>query len=125
MSATRQEQLQVEFDAFHAENPVVFQLFVQFTQQVIAAGLTAYSADAIIQRIRWHTSVETQGDEYLINDHFTAFYARLFHKLHPQHDGFFRTRKQRSQQVAIPDSAPPPPVVRKTFGLFNEEGVLA
>ncbi len=82
-----------EFRQFHSDNPHVYELFKRFTFQTIRAGRTYYSSDAICHRIRWHTNVETRAyDEFKINDHYTAFYARMFMRECPQHDGFFRTR---------------------------------
>jgi len=52
-----------------------------------------YSADAVIHRIRWYTTVETAGSEFKINDHYSSLYARLFHMAYPQHGKFFRNRE--------------------------------
>lgn len=97
---TRADQIRARFERFHAANPQVWELFKKFTFQLIAAGRAHYSSDAIMQRIRWHTDVETVGEPVKINDHYTAFYARMFHKEFPAHDGFFRNRVQTSKNVA-------------------------
>jgi hypothetical protein len=88
------------FNKFHAENPDVFRLFVRFTREAIAAGHKRYSAHAILHRIRWHTSVETRGDAFKINDHFAPMYSRLFMREFPQHDGVFETRDPSDPTVA-------------------------
>ncbi len=89
---------EAQWRIFHAENPQVYELFKRFTFQVISAGRDRYSSDAICHRIRWHTTIEARGDTFKINDHHTAFYARLFMDDHPQHRGFFETRVQRSME---------------------------
>jgi len=68
-------------------------MFVHFAFQIIEAGADHYSAACICEQIRWHTDLKTKGHGYKINDHHTAYYARLFHLAYPQHEGFFRNRK--------------------------------
>ena len=85
------------FEKFHAENPVVYRLFCRFADELLARGRTRYSADAICHRIRWHVAVETTDMDFKINDHYTAFYARLWMKDHPEFGEFFETRRQRSE----------------------------
>jgi hypothetical protein len=95
--ASRAEQLEQQFRAFDKANPIVGELFERFTLEVIGAGHKHYSADAIIHRVRWETSVVVQtDDDFKINNNHVAFYARRFMEQHPAHKGFFRTREQRS-----------------------------
>jgi len=84
---------------FHTQNPHVYELFKQFTFQVIDAGFENYSVNAIFERIRWHTDIETRGSSFKLNNNHRAYYARLFHHDHPEHDGFFRTRYISPQEV--------------------------
>ena len=79
---------------WHRDNPRVYELFQQYTLQAINAGRPRYSARVVIERIRWHVNIETRGDEFKINDHYTPYYARLFMRDHPQHAGFFETRER-------------------------------
>lgn len=85
-------KLEQGFAEFHRENPQVYVLFRHFTMQVIARGHKHYSADAVVHRIRWETSVKMQGEIHKINNNYVAFYSRLFERDHPQHAGFFRKR---------------------------------
>ncbi|WP_316201030.1 MULTISPECIES: hypothetical protein [unclassified Bradyrhizobium] len=87
--------IEERFWAFHESNPKVYQLFDRFTKQVISRGHTRFSSDAILHRIRWETNVETHGDKFKINDHYSAYYARMWMDLNPDHDGFFATRELR------------------------------
>lgn len=80
------------FIAFHRANPRVWELFQSFAKQAIASGRDHYSSDAVLHRIRWHTTVETTGPVFKINDHYSSLYARLFHMAYPQHGQFFRNR---------------------------------
>src|SRR5210317_948462 len=87
------QSLKEKWWQFHKQNPHVYELFEQFTFQVINAGFENYSANAVFERIRWHTDIETRsnGGFKLSNNH-RAYYARYFHHCNPEYDGFFRTK---------------------------------
>jgi len=97
-SFTRMHELDEAFRDFHRDNPEVWRLFVRFTFDVIRRGYAHYSADAILHRIRWHATVDTDGDEFKLNNNWTALYARMFHDAYPEHAGFFRTRERISKR---------------------------
>jgi hypothetical protein len=82
---------------WHKENPHVYQMFSSFTKTAIDAGLPHSSAWLIVNRIRWETAIETQGDTFKISNDFIAYYARLFMAYNPEHDGFFRTKKLKDE----------------------------
>lgn len=95
---TRADQIFERFTTFHNDNPGVWRLFKRFTFELIEAGRTRYSVDAIFNRIRWHVEIETRGEAVKINNDFTAYYARMFMATYPQHAGFFELRKRRSAE---------------------------
>ncbi len=81
---------------FHRANPHVYAMFKRFTFEVLRRH-THYSARAVVHRMRWHTSIEVvNDDEFKINNNHTPYYARLFMKDFPLHEGFFRTRETKS-----------------------------
>ena len=82
---------QEDFINYHKENPRVYELFCYFTSKVINAGFLHYSAEAIINQIRWYTDVETSGDQFKIDDHYTPYYSRKWMQEHNKEE-FFRTR---------------------------------
>jgi len=94
---TRRQEIDRQFRKFHEENPEVWNLFRKFTHLLISRGFKNHSADAVVHRIRWHTTVETTGSEYKIGNNFVTCYARLFHKTYPEHGDFFRTRERISE----------------------------
>jgi len=95
---TRADQIFRRFCEFHKANPRVWTLFKRFTFELIHAGFEHHGAGAVVERIRWHTNIETRSEDGLkISNDLRAYYARLFHAAHPQHDGFFRNRKRRSE----------------------------
>tara|TARA_R110000851_G_scaffold164490_1_gene308800 strand:- start:1484 stop:1765 length:282 start_codon:yes stop_codon:yes gene_type:complete len=84
---------------WHKKNPHVYDLFESFTKTAIDAGLPHSSAWLIVNRIRWETAIKTRGDSFKISNDYIAFYARLFMKWNPEHDGFFRTKKLKDEIV--------------------------
>lgn len=95
----RMTRLESEFLDFHRENPVVYELFKKFTRMLLDRGYGHHSADAVLHRIRWATMVETSDPEFKINNNFSAYYARLWMRDFPEHDGFFRCRVLRNELV--------------------------
>lgn len=59
-----------------------------------------YSADAILHRIRWLTNIETSDAKFRVNDHWSAFYARMLLKDDPSFTGFFELRKAAADRKA-------------------------
>lgn len=86
------EKLKKNFAVFHASNPHVYKLLVKYTLQAINAGRKNYSINAIFERARWHSDIETTGSRFKLSNNHRAYYARLFHLDFPQYLGFFRTR---------------------------------
>jgi hypothetical protein len=113
LAEAKMSDLEAQFAEFHAENPEVYRLFDRFTYDVIKRGLTHYSADAIMHRVRWFTTVETSDVEgYKINNNWVAFYSRLWMRDHPEHEGFFETRVQKAVangEDPTPELEPDPP----------------
>jgi hypothetical protein len=89
---TSKHPLAVKFWEWHSANPHVYELFKRYALQAALAGRHRFSARTITERIRWHTQIDTAGDEYKINDHWTPFYARLFVVDHPKHRRLFQFR---------------------------------
>ncbi len=119
MATTRREEIKEQFIAYHKKNPQVMVLFVQFTEELVAAGRKRGSAHAVMHRIRWHHDLAAgDDDEFKINNNYAAWYSRLFEHRHPEHKGFFKRRRQTSaddppkgrkvklSQVNKPDTAP-------------------
>jgi hypothetical protein len=94
----RLEEMREQVTAYHKQHPEVFQMFEEFTFQMINRGFKNYSSKAIFERIRWEKDAGGNGEsQFKIGNNYAAFYGRRFMRKHPQHDGFFRTRKQTSE----------------------------
>jgi hypothetical protein len=83
-----------KFENFDAKNPHVWRLFTKFTFDVIRAGHTRFSADSILHRIRWETTIVTTDRHFKVNNNFSADYARKFVSEFPQYSRFFEMRKR-------------------------------
>lgn len=87
------DDLKKQWWEYHKKNPHVYDLFEQYTFMVIKRGFQHYGAKGIMERIRWHSDIETTGDRFKVSNNHTAYYARYFHHLHPEYEGFFRTKE--------------------------------
>jgi|TARA_R110000782_G_scaffold624_2_gene2080 hypothetical protein len=108
---TREQQLDEKAAEFDAENPNVRNLFIRFSLELIERGFSNYSAQAIMERIRWETDeADVDGKStFKINNNYVAWYARKFMEAYYEHDGFFRTRHRVSgdkRAVGLPELTP-------------------
>ena len=86
--------------AWHLKNPDIYRLFKRFTFEALAKNRHKHlGAWLIVNRIRWETSIVTEGDDFKISNDFIAYYARLFMQDHPEHDGLFRTKPLKEEKV--------------------------
>ena len=91
-------RLEAKWRVFHAKNPHVYELVKRFALEVIAKGYEHYSINSIFERVRWHSSIETKTEEqFKLSNNHRPYYARLFHKDHPEHDGFFITHAVKGE----------------------------
>lgn len=89
-------KIEEKFWEFHKENPHVYELFDRFAQEAVKSGRDVFSIAMLTERIRWYTDIETTGSEFKISNNFRAYYARLWMKNNPEHNGLFRIKKLRA-----------------------------
>lgn len=87
------------FKAYHAKNPNVYQEFKKLAFQMKETGKRKYSAEVIINVLRWHVDLKTSGDVFEINNDFKPLYARLLVHHYPEFDKFFEFRKVKSRGI--------------------------
>ena len=92
-------EVSTKFMDYHTENPHIWEAFERFAWQAINSGRTRLSADLIINRLRWETMLTSIGEDYKINDHYSADYARIFIEKYPQHREFFKLRNRKVKCV--------------------------
>lgn len=81
-----------EFITFHKQNPYIYELFKKFSYEVKSIGINHYGAAAIIERIRWHETVESKKSDFKANNNYRSCYARLLAFEDPTFKDFFETR---------------------------------
>ena len=81
--------------AWLALNPGVWDLFVEFACKAKDRGQTRFSVDAILHAIRWHVVIETEGDDFRLNNDFAAPMARRLIAERPEFAGFFELRRSQ------------------------------
>lgn len=89
--------IEAKFWEFHRENPRVYRLFERFTREALRRR-DRIAVSLIVERIRWETAVATTDEEFRLNNSFRAYYARLWMRDHPAHEGIFRTRRLQAGQ---------------------------
>ena len=91
---------EMKFHEFHEANPEIYDLIKHFAMIAIKSGREHYGMQSVIERVRWHTTVETDGSPYKVNNNHAAYYTKLFNEEFPQYAGFFRTRNMQSRSAA-------------------------
>jgi hypothetical protein len=86
------------FNKFNKENPHIYQAFERESLKAIEKGREKISAKLIINWIRWNEFLNSSDLNFKINDAFTAYYSRLFIKIHPQYSNIFEFRKLRNEE---------------------------
>ncbi len=99
---TRNDEIREAYYAWDEAHPEAWYSFVRFTFQLIRAGYKHGSAKAVVERIRWESTVNPQAfpEDFKINNNFTSFMARRFTSVYPEHGEFFFTRRQTSQDAS-------------------------
>jgi len=90
--------LERQFIRFHELNPHVYEQIVQISLALRERGFKKAGMKMIFERLRWLWAMQTKGEDYKLNNNYTAFYARKVMEDHPQLQGFFRTRTQRHEK---------------------------
>jgi hypothetical protein len=88
-----------KFEEYHAKNPQVYQLLRRFALEAHRSGRVRLSISLLFERVRWYTTVETQGDVFKVNNTHRAWYVRLLMQDEPDLMGCFETRKSKADRV--------------------------
>ena len=86
-----------KFAAFHAANPHVADALERLAEQWFAAGNAKCSTKLLMERARWEFGISGTGDDYRLNNNWTAFYARLLIARRPEWADAFALRTQPSE----------------------------
>lgn len=83
------------FADFHARNPHIYLELVRFARQVKAAGRSRIGIRLVWERLRWDLMLTTDSDDWKLNDHLTAPYARLIMEQEADLAGIFEVRERK------------------------------
>jgi hypothetical protein len=62
----------------------------KFSDEAKNSGRNVYSVNAIFERIRWHTDIETVSDvPFKLSNNHRAYYARKYMNSDPSRNRFF------------------------------------
>lgn len=95
--------IEQQFEAFHNLNPHVYRAIVQVALDLKQRGFRKGGMKMIFERLRWLYAIRTRGDTFLLNNNYTAHYARVVMATVPELDGFFETRLHKGQDPYDPD----------------------
>lgn len=98
-----------KFLIFHQQNPELWGWIDHYALSCARRGWQHYGIQSVIEVARWKTAIQTQGDPYKINNNYTAHYARMWMLVHPEYDGFFRTRHIPDDDLPDAKYYGPPP----------------
>lgn len=93
---TRASELDEQARAYLRDNPEFWRLFRRYVLQLVEAGKTRYSADAVVHRIRWHAAIRG-GEPFKCNNNHVACFARIWNATYPEH-AIFQTRERSSEE---------------------------
>lgn len=85
---------QEKFQAFHKENPHVYEELLRLARQARSAGRNRCGIRMLWEVMRWNFYLKTTHAEHepKLNDHYPPFYARLLMQREPELRDFFETR---------------------------------
>lgn len=87
------------FAQYDLANPEMWRMFEQFTFELINNGRTRHGVNGVLHRIRWETTVAARdGTPFKVNNNWAPYYARKFHAMYPQYEGFFSMRRSRADE---------------------------
>ena len=89
--------LSVKFEAFHRANPHVLDAIIRTAHELRNRGVERAGMKLIFERLRWLYTIQTKGDDYRLNNNWTAYYARLVPLVEPSLVGMFSVRVQADE----------------------------
>lgn len=85
------------YQEYDRKNPRIYEMFKHFALEAVRMGRKRFSAEAVINRIRWETMVRGD-DEFKINNNIKPYYSRKFMNEYPELEGFFQLRKSKADE---------------------------
>ena len=80
---------------FDAAHPTIYSLFSALAAELVSHGVRRGSSDEILHQMRWQHKVENRGEEYAVNNSWSAYLARRLIRDQPAFGTFFELRKSK------------------------------
>jgi hypothetical protein len=93
-------ELELAFREFHAAHPEVYAHLVRLARRAVRRGHRHLGIGMLWETMRYRTLLGAQvpeEDEFRLNDHHRAYYARLMMKQETDLDGVFELRRVRGE----------------------------
>ena len=87
------DTIQAKFEAFHRQNPHVYDELVKLCLDVKARGRKRWSMKGAFEVLRWSTLHTRGNDDFKLNNNYTSIYARLISRTVPELEDFFQIRE--------------------------------
>lgn len=84
--------IQERFEAWVAANPELYRLIRQYAYRALEAGRSRFGIAAIVERVRWDIEIESEGDDFKINNDFRSRLVRKLIDEEPRFEDLFETR---------------------------------
>lgn len=89
--------IESQFRAFHKANPRVFAVLKRLSLAAVARGRRRLGIGALWEAMRWELSVQTDADDFKLNNNFRSRYARKLMDEVPELAGVFELRELRGK----------------------------
>lgn len=114
------DRIELDFWAFHFAHPEVYDALRSLALRVKRKGKSHYSIKALYETLRlssllsfdsfWIHSNGGHPKDCLLNNNYSALYARLLMQNEPKLAGFFITRARRTAGAVNQKTLTPPPL---------------
>jgi hypothetical protein len=89
------DPIKEKFLKFHKENPKIYEKLIDLAFMAKASGYKRIGIKNLFEHLRWYYTVEVKGSEpYVLNNSYSALYARLIMANVPALNGFFEIRRR-------------------------------
>lgn len=87
------DQIQRDFQRFHAANPHVLEDLEHMAAAWFDKGHPSISIGMLFEALRWLSGIETTGDVYRLNNNYQSRYVRLMIARRPEWAHRFQVRE--------------------------------
>ncbi len=105
MSAAKQLALSFDptiadrFEQFHKDNPQVYDTLIRLAREWMKqTGGRKLGISALFERARWDLAIQTNADDFRLNNSYRSFYARLLMHENPDLRGLFDLRVSEADE---------------------------